>query len=71
MFRHAEALGRLGDKSREGIVDISLARCKAGNARWACAEALNSIDDARIATINSIALRARKAAIVLTVRGKR
>jgi hypothetical protein len=40
------------------------------NARWACAESLNSIDDAKIATMNSIALSARKAAIVLAVKGE-
>ena len=36
-------------KAAKGLLDISLARCMAGNARSACAESLNSIDDAKIA----------------------
>jgi hypothetical protein len=40
----------------------------ADNARSACAATLNSIDDAKIATMHAIAPRDRKAAIVLASR---
>jgi len=37
----------------------------ADNVRSACAASLNSIDDARVTTMHTIATRDRKAAIVL------
>ena len=40
------------------------------NARWACAESLNSIDDAKIATMHTTRVRDRNAAIVLAVKGE-
>lgn len=49
----------------KGLLDISLARCMAGNARLAGAELLNSIDDAKIATMHNSPARDRNAAIVL------
>jgi hypothetical protein len=56
-------------KSAKGLLDISLARCMAGNARWACAEPLNSIDDAKIATIHTTPAKNHNATIVLAVKG--
>jgi hypothetical protein len=56
-------------KAAKELLDISLARCMAGNARWACAESLNSIDDAKIATMHTTPAKDRKAAIVLAVKG--
>src|SRR3954451_10842444 len=53
-------------KAAKGSTDKSLARCLADNARSACAEALSSIDDAKIARTHAIAPRDRKAAIVRT-----
>jgi hypothetical protein len=70
MFRHAEALGRLGAKSREGIVGY-IARAMYGRQRsLACAESLNSIDDVKITTMHTTTARDRNAAIVLAVKGE-
>jgi hypothetical protein len=65
MFRHAEALGRLGDKCREGIIGY-FARSMYGRQRsLGRRRMLNSIDDAKIATMHNSPARDRNAAIVL------
>src|SRR3979411_2856718 len=52
-------------KAAKGSMDGPLTRCVAGDLRSACAASLNSSDDAKIATMHTIAPRDLKAAIVL------
>jgi hypothetical protein len=50
----------------KGSMDRPLTRCVAGKARSACAAPLNSNDDAKVATMHTIAPKDRNAAFVLT-----
>src|SRR5258708_7447113 len=52
-------------KAAKGSTGRPFARCLAADARAASATTLNSIDDAKIATMHAIAPNDRKAAIVL------
>ena len=65
MLRHGEAFGRLGDKSREGIDGQTVRSMRGRRRSLGMRRTLNSIDDAKIATMHAIAPRDRKAAIVL------
>lgn len=52
-------------KAAQGSMDSQFTGSVADNVRSACAASLNSIDDARVTTMHTIATRDRKAAIVL------
>jgi hypothetical protein len=52
-------------KAAKGSMDRPLTRCVADKARSACAAPLNSNDDAKVATMHTIAPKDRNAAFVL------